>query len=142
VSRKRLEANVRLNAVEEKRKGRRRKMKKILFISFVLFVFVAMGACAGKTPSGQKILRVRGAVATYEPGKMLKLEDRMEIEGFSEAGDFTVIATPTPGEYTFVITPATDVKGNIDPKDRVLIRYTETGGAKTALSIEVVRDKK
>ncbi len=41
-----------------------------------------------------------------------------------------------------MITPATDVKGNIDPKDRVLIRYTETGGAKTAVSIEVVRDKK
>jgi len=117
-------------------------MKKTWMVWFVLFVLVAMGACAGKTPSGEKILRVRGAVETYEPGKMLKLEDRMEIEGFSEQGEYMVIKDPTPGEYTFMITPATDVKGNIDPKDRVLIRYTETGGVKTAVSIEVVRDKK
>jgi hypothetical protein len=117
-------------------------MKRTGMVFLVLVAFLAMGACAGKAPGGEKIHKVRGAVETYEPGKILKLSDKVGIESFDGDGMSALVATPTPGQYTFVITPATDVKGNIDPQDRVLIRYTETGGAKTAVSIEVVRDKK
>ena len=113
-------------------------MKKILVISFVLFVFLAMVSCAGVTPAGDKILRVRGTVDAYTPGKTISLAEKMEVTAFTNEGDTVNVATPKPGEYTFMITPATDVKGTITSGIRVLIRYTESGGAKTAVSIEKV----
>ena len=116
-------------------------MKKIWMVWFVLVVFLVMGACAGMTKGGEKIHRARGAVDTYEPGKMLRLADKMEIEGFSDEGETVVVAPKNPGEYTFAITPATDVKGTITKGVRVLVRYTESGGAKTAVSIEKVWGK-
>jgi hypothetical protein len=118
-----------------------RNMKKIWMVWFVLVVFLVMGACAGMTKSGEKIHRARGTVDAYEPGKMLKLSDKMEIEGFGDEGDTVVVAAPKPGEYTFALTPATDVKGTITKNVRVLVRYTESGGAKTAVSIEKVWGK-
>ena len=117
------------------------KMRKIWMVLLVLFVFLAMAACAGMTPSGQKILRARGTVDAYEPGKVLKLAEKMDIEGFSDEGETMIVAPKNPGEYTFAITPATDVKGTITKDVRVLVRYTESGGAKTALSIEKVWGK-
>ena len=107
-------------------------------VLLVAGVFVAMAACAGMTPAGQKILRARGTVESYEPGKMLTFSDKMEVAGFSDEGETMVVASPKPGEYSYVITPATDVKGNITKGVRVLVRYTEAGGVKTAVSVEKV----
>jgi hypothetical protein len=114
------------------------KVRKIWMVLLVLFVFLAMAACAGMTPSGQKILRARGTVDAYEPGKMLRFAEKMEIEGFGDEGNTVMVSPKNPGEYTFVVTPATDVKGTITPGIRVLVRYTESGGAKTAVSVERV----
>ncbi len=116
-------------------------MKRTWMILLVVFVFVGMAACAGMTPSGQKILRARGTVDAYEPGKMLTFANAMEIEGYSDEGEVMVVASPKPGEYSYVITPATDVKGTITKGVRVLVRYTEAGGVKTALSIEKIWGK-
>ena len=120
-------------------------MRKIWLISIIAFVFLAMAACAGMTPGGEKIYRARGTVEAYEPGKMLKFADKMEIEGYSEEGEVAVMKPQNTGEYTFAITPATDVKGTIKPGERVLVRYTQSGGmaggAKTAVSIERIWGK-
>ncbi len=100
-----------------------------------------MAACAGLTPSGEKIYRARGTVDTYEPGKMLKFADKLEIEGYSDEGEVAVMKPTDPNQYTFAITPATDVKGTITKDVRVLVRYTQTGGTKTAVSIEKIWGK-
>jgi len=119
-------------------------MRKIWLISIVAFVFLAMAACA-HTPSGQRIYRVRGTVETYDPGKMIKLASKLEVEGYSDEGDIQKVTPSGPDEFTFAIAPATDVKGTITPNVRVLIRYTQVGeGAaaqKTAVSIEKVWGK-
>ncbi len=116
-------------------------MKRTWMILLVAFVFVGMAACAGMTPSGQKIFRARGTVEAYEPGKMLTFANTMEIEGYTDEGEATVVASPKPGEYSYVLTPATDVKGTITKGVRVLVRYTEAGGVKTAISIEKIWGK-
>ncbi len=46
---------------------------------------------------------------------MLKFADRSEIEGFTEEGEVVVMKPGAAGEYTFAITPASDVKGTIKP---------------------------
>ena len=116
-------------------------MKKTWMVLFVLVVFLAMAACAGMTKGGEKIHRVRGSVDAYEPGKMISLAEKMELEGFSDEGESVVVAPKNPGEYRFAITPATDVKGTIQKGVRVLIRYTESAGTKTAVSVEKVWGK-
>ena len=118
-------------------------MKKILLVSVVLFVFVAMVSCAGMyTKGGDRIYRVRGTVETYAPGKMIKLAAKLEVQGYSDEGDVQKVQPSGPDEFTFAVTPATDVKGTITPNLKVLIRYTQVGeGAaaqKTAVSIEKV----
>ncbi len=118
-----------------------KKTRRIWMVLLVVGVFVAMAACAGMTPAGQKILRARGTVESCEPGKMLTFGNTMEIEGYSDEGEVMVVASPKPGEYSYVITPATDVKGTITKGIRVLVRYTEAGGVKTAISIEKVWGK-
>jgi hypothetical protein len=110
-------------------------MRKIWMVLLVLFVFVAMGACAGTQKAGDKIHRARGTVETYEPGKMIKFSDKLEVEG-SEAGQGYFAKAPNPGEFTFAITPGTEVIGTIKPGERALIRYTGSGTGKTAVSIE------
>ncbi len=119
-------------------------MRKIWLIAIVAFVFLAMLACA-HTPTGQRIFRARGTVETYEPGKVLTFSDRLEIEGYSDEGDVAQMKAGAAGEYTFAITPDTDVKGTITKGVRVLVRYTQAGGmaggAKTAVSIEKVWGK-
>lgn len=117
-------------------------MRKIWLISIVAFVFLAMAACAGlSTPSGQRIYRVRGTVEAYEPGKVIKLASRLEVEGYSDEGEVQVVKPSGPDEFTYAITPATDVKGTITKDIRVLVRYTQAGGAKTAVSIEKIWGK-
>ena len=70
-------------------------MKRILLVSVVLFVFVAMVACA-TTPSGQKILRARGTVLSYEPGKMINLKPgAAEIE-YTGGGDYVAAPENAP----------------------------------------------
>ena len=114
------------------------RTRRIWMAMLVLGVFVAMAACAGMTPAGQKIFRARGTVEAYEPGKMLSFTHTMEIAGFSDEGEAMVVSSPKAGEYSYVVTPATDVKGSITKGVRVLVRYTEAGGVKTAVSIEKV----
>jgi hypothetical protein len=118
-------------------------MKKILLVSVVLFVFVAMVSCAGMY-TGQKVFRARGTVAAYEPGKMISLHAGMavlEVEG--EYGDATPSAPPEV--FAYAITPSTELKGEIKPGTRVLIRYTQMGkgdGAqKTAVTIDPLGGK-
>jgi hypothetical protein len=110
-------------------------MKKTWMVWLVLAVFLAMAACAGMQKGGEKIHRARGTVDAYEPGKMIKLSDKMEVQG-SEAGQGYFAKVPNPGEYTFAITPATEVIGTPKPGERALIRYTGSGTGKTAVSIE------
>ncbi len=114
------------------------KTRRIWMVMLVLGVFVVMAACAGMTKSGEKIYRARGTVEAYEPGKMLTFANAMEIEGYSDEGEVVKVASPKPGEYSYVVTPATDVKGTITKGVRVLVRYTEAGGVKTAISIEKI----
>jgi hypothetical protein len=114
-------------------------MRKIWLISIVAFVFLAMAACASlHTASGQRIYRVRGTVEAYDPGKMIKLASRLEVEGYSDEGDVQKVTPSGPDEFTFAIAPDADVKGTIKPNERVLIRYTQAGAAKIAVSIERV----
>ena len=115
-------------------------MRKIWLISIVGLVFLAMAACA-TMPTGERIFRARGTVEAYEPGKMLKFSDRLEIASYSDEGEVTVMKPTNTSEYTFAITPATDVKGNITPGVRVVVRYTQAGGQQTAVSIEKVWGK-
>ena len=117
-------------------------MRKIWLISIIAFVFLAMAACAGMhTASGERVFRARGTVEAYEPGKMLRFASKLEVEGYSDEGDVQNVSPSTPEEFTFVITPDTDVKGTIAKDVRVLIRYTGTGSVKTAVSVEKVLRK-
>jgi hypothetical protein len=116
------------------------KMKKILFISVVLFVFLAMAACAGVTPGGERIHKARGHVDTYEPGKTIKLKEGLDVQTYADSS----FVTTTTGVYVFTIDPATKVTGDIKPGIRVLIRFTDQGSGPTsqnpkyALSIEAL----
>ncbi len=118
-------------------------MRKTWMVLFILFVFVALAACAGMTKGGEKVYRVRGTVDVYEPGKMIRLAENMEVEGFTtDYGESNVILrAKNPGEFTYTITPATEVKGTVEKGKRVLIRYTASGPesatTKTAVSIDV-----
>ena len=119
-------------------------MKRILLVSVVLFIFVATVSCAGWYTGG-KVFRARGIVAAYEPGKMISLQPGMtflEVEG----PDYAAAPANTPPEvFAYAITPDTELKGEIKPGIRVLIRYTQKGkgdGAqKTAVSIDHVWEK-
>ncbi len=75
----------------------------------------------------------------------VKIADRSEVEGFTEEGEVVVMKPGAAGEYTFAITPASDVKGTIKSGEPVLVRYTQSGGRaggkKTAVSIERVWGK-
>ena len=114
-------------------------MRKIWLISILAFVFLSMAVYPAM--GAERIHRMRGTVDTYEPGKMLKFQDRLEIASFSDEGEATVMKPANTSEYTFAITPATDVKGTITKGTRVLVRYTEAGGVKTAVSIERIWGK-
>ena len=116
-------------------------MKRIWMVLFVLVVFLTMASCAGFTKGGEKIWRCRGTVDTYQPGSMIKLAYRLEIEGFSDEGEAVIMKPTNEADYTFAITPATDVKVTITPGVRVLVRYTQAGGEQTAVSIEKVWGK-
>jgi hypothetical protein len=130
----------------EQRKGSK-EMKRILFVSFVLFVFLAMVSCMGAS-HGEKVLSARGTVATYDPGKKITLQSG--ITGIPQrVGPDTYIAVPPDAPepvFAYAITPATEVKGTIEPGIRVVIRYTQVGGgdtaARTAVSIEATSSKK
>ena len=114
-------------------------MKKIWMVLIVSFVFLTMAACAGVTPAGDRIFRAVGKVATYEPGKVIKLQEGLEVTDLADGKQLI----GTTGEYIFDITAATEVKGDIKPGDRVRVRYTAVGpghgpGPKTAVSIEAL----
>ena len=113
-------------------------MRKIWVIWIMVFVFLTMAACAGMTKGGERILRARGAVAAYEPGKMIKLAAGLDVMDSEEERSFRPPAAGYAPQYA--ITPATEVKGEIKPGTRVLIRYTKSGSGpeapKTALSID------
>ncbi len=108
-------------------------------VLMVLVVFLAMAACAGVTPAGDKIPRAKGYVEAYEPGKMIKLAMGLQVQEYTEQ-EFKVV-TDT-GQWVFDITLATELKGEIKPGIRVLIRYTALGsgaqGPKTGVSIEAL----
>jgi hypothetical protein len=117
-------------------------MKRVLFIAVILFVFVAMVSCAGKWYRGEKVLRARGVVESYEPGKTINLkpgtsEQLLTMEGTNYV---RVPENAPPVEYVYAITPDTEVKGEIKKGVRVLIRYTQIGtgveAAKTAVSVD------
>ncbi len=118
-------------------------MRKIWMIWAVVFVLLAMVACAGMQKGGERILRARGAVAAYEPGKMIKLAAGLDVMGGEEERAFKAPAAGYSPEYK--ITPATEVRGDIKSGTRVLIRYTQSGSGqeapKTALSIDAVWQK-
>ena len=119
-------------------------MKRILLVSIVLSVFLAMVSCAGMH-TGQKVLRARGAVAVYEPGKMVSLQGGMEMIK-TEGTDYIAAPPNAPAQvFEYAITPDTEVKGEIKPGIRVLIRYTQIGkgdnAQKTAVSVDAVWGK-
>ena len=118
-------------------------MRKIWAIWIMVFVFLTMAACAGMTKGGERVLRARGSVAAYEPGKMIKLATGLDVMTGEEERAFRPPAAGHVPEYA--ITPATEVKGEIKPGTRVLIRYTQSGsgpeGPKTAISIDAVWEK-
>ena len=117
-------------------------MRKIWVVSIMVFVFLTMAACAGMQKGGERVLRARGAVAAYEPGKMIKLAAGLDLMGEKDRAD-----RPPGSAYApeYAITPATEVKGDIKPGTRVLIRYTQSGSGpeapKTAISIDAVWQK-
>jgi hypothetical protein len=121
-------------------------MKRILLVSIVLFVFLAMVSCMGAS-HGEKVLRARGTVATYNPGKQITLEPGLTETPQHVGGDNYIAVpadAPTP-VFEYAITPATEVKGTIEPGIRVLIRYTQVGSGdmaeRTAVSIEAIWSK-
>ncbi len=120
-------------------------MRKIWLLLIVAFVFVTMGACASMYSKGERVFRARGTVASYEPGKAIKLKpgytDRLELEG---ANWELIPPNANLSEFEYAIVPDTEVKGSIQPGKRVLIRYTKAGPEgptqKTARSIDAVFD--
>lgn len=120
-------------------------MKKVLFISGVVFIFLAMVSCAGKVAgmhSGETVMKARATVAAYEPGKWIKVPSGMP-QLIMKGTD----SVPNPDYVEYVtcdITPATEVKGEIKPGVRVLIHYTQIGkgpgSQATAVSIERIWD--
>ncbi len=122
-------------------------MRKIWLISILAFAFLPMVACA-TTPKGERVLRARGTVAAYEPGKMISLRagmgDMEYMEQASITGEYKP-APPVPQPVLFSISSDTEVHAGIKPGIRVLIRYTQVGqgdsAARTAVSIDAVWEK-
>ncbi len=116
-------------------------MKRVLVISFVLFVFLAMVSCGGKVAgmhSGETVMQARATVAEYEPGKSIKVPSGMQQLIYKGSEPI-----PNPDYVPYItceITPATQVKGEIKPGVRVLIHYKQFGkgpaSQATAVSIE------
>ncbi len=142
-SRKEVRGGTQVQCNHNQDKGKEEKMRKIWVISVMVFVLLAMAACAGMQKGGERVLRARGAVAAYEPGKMIKLAAGLDVMSGEEDRAFRAPAAAYSPEYK--ITPATEVKGDIKPGTRVLIRYTQSGSGqeapKTALSIDAVWQK-
>ena len=119
-------------------------MRKIWVISSMVLVFLAMAACGGMYQGGERVFRARGTVTAYEPGKMIKLAEGLEVTRgtTTEINYYTAAPTYSP---QYVITPATEVIGEVKPGIRVLIRYKMSGlereSPKTALSIEAIWGK-
>lgn len=119
-------------------------MKRIALISLVLFVFMVIVSCAGKTSTGQKVFRARGTVESYEPGRVITLV-RGATETQTTGTDYVAPDKNAPPEvFAYQITSDTELRGQVKAGIRVLIRYTETGSGptaqRTALSIDPVWD--
>ena len=87
---------------------------------------------------------------SYEPGKVINLQPGMAETLYEQGGrggaDYQAApANAPPQVFAYAITPDTEVKGEIKPGTRVLIRYTQMGrgdsATKTAVSIDAVWEK-
>ena len=100
-------------------------MKKLCLIVIALFAFAALVSCA-TTKSGETIQRARATVAAYEAGKSLSIVWIDEPVSAQDTSDYK--ATPAgPKTIKLDLTPQTEVKGDIKPNSRVLIRYVQYG---------------
>ncbi len=113
-------------------------MKKVVVLVFI-FALLAMGACAGMNTGGT-VNADRVTVAAYEPGKSLTVE--WINAPISSTQQYQTAKPAGPTTVTLEITPQTEVKGEIKPGVRVLVRYLQYGKGEgsylRAVSIERV----
>ncbi|HSR12477.1 MAG TPA: hypothetical protein VLS90_13635 [Thermodesulfobacteriota bacterium] len=112
-------------------------MKKTWMALLMVLVLLALAECASMN-KGETVNQDRVTVAAYEPGKTIQvvwIDDPVSAKSSDPKAK-----APGPKTVSLDITPQTEVKGEIKPGVRALIRYLQYGKGEgsyfKALSIE------